>query len=62
VAHGDGSEKLERPRGEAPRRIWYRVDEVQLRRLRVSESAFLLWVLAALVLVWLVVALLLVFL
>lgn len=58
----DGNEKLERPRSEAPRRIWYRVDEIQLRRLRISESAFLLWVLAALVFAWLVVALLLVFL
>jgi hypothetical protein len=43
----------------APRRMWFRVEDVQLERLRLSETAFLLWVLAGLVFAWLVVALLL---
>ena len=59
MADGNGSENVERPRGEAPQRIWFRVEEVQLRRLRMSESAFLLWVLAALVFAWLILALVL---
>jgi hypothetical protein len=49
VEHGD--EK--RP----GRRFWFRVVEVELPGVRISETAFLLWVLALLVLVWLVVAL-----
>ena len=44
--------------GHSERR-WFRVEEVELPWLRVSETAFLLWVFALLVLVWLVVALLL---
>jgi hypothetical protein len=44
---------------ESRRRIWFHVEDVHLRWLPVSETAFLLWVLAALVLVWLVVALVL---
>ena len=44
--------------GRSERR-WFRVEEVELPWLRVSETAFLLWVFALLVLVWLVVALLL---
>jgi hypothetical protein len=49
------------PEGEGPpkRRFWFRVEEVELDWLPVSEAAFLLWVLAFLVLVWLVVALVL---
>jgi len=43
----------------AARRTWFRVEEVELKRLRLTETAFLLWVLAGLVLAWLVVALLL---
>jgi hypothetical protein len=42
--------------GAAGRRIWFRVEDVELKWLPVSETAFLLWVLAGLVLVWLVVA------
>jgi hypothetical protein len=38
------------------RRLWFQVVEVELSRLRLSESAFLLWVLALLVAIWLVVA------
>jgi len=55
----DGKGNLERPRGEAPRRLWFRVEEVELKWLRISETAFLLWVLAGLVLAWLIVALVL---
>jgi hypothetical protein len=55
----DGNGDLERPRGEAPRRLWFRVEEVELKWLRISETAFLLWVLAGLVLAWLIVALVL---
>ena len=49
VEHGDEN----RP----GRRFWFRVVEVELPGLRISETAFLLWVLALLVVVWLVVAL-----
>jgi hypothetical protein len=48
-------ETLGRP--GARRRIWFHVEDVELKWLPVSETAFLLWVLAGLVLVWLVVAL-----
>ena len=48
------AEGLERPQGR--RRIWLHVEDVKLTWLPVSETAFLLWVLAGLVLVWLVVA------
>jgi hypothetical protein len=43
----------------AGRRIWFHIEDVELKWLPVSETAFLLWVLAGLVLVWLVVALVL---
>jgi hypothetical protein len=58
VAEGDGTENLEQRPAEAPRRVWFHVAEVELKWLRISESAFLLWVLAGLVFAWLVVALL----
>ena len=48
------AEGLERPEGR--RRIWFHVEDVKLAWLPVSETAFLLWVLAGLVFVWLVVA------
>jgi hypothetical protein len=48
-------EVVERP--DARRRFWFHVQDVELKWLPVSETAFLLWVLAGLVLVWLVVAL-----
>jgi hypothetical protein len=51
IEHGDEN----RP----GRRFWFRVVEVELPGLRIGEPAFLLWVLALLVLVWVVVALLL---
>jgi hypothetical protein len=34
-------------------RIWFRVEEVEIRWLPISESAFLLWVLVLLIAVWL---------
>ena len=57
MADGDGSENLEQRPTEAPRRIWFHVEEVELKWLRISEAAFLLWVLSGLVCAWLVVAL-----
>jgi len=57
VADSNGSEKLEQGPNEAPRRLWFHLEEVELRWLHISETAFLLWVLAALVLAWLIVAL-----
>jgi hypothetical protein len=55
-------EALERAEGRPSRRIWFHIEEVELKWLPVSETAFLLWVLAFLVLVWLAVALVLFFL
>jgi hypothetical protein len=37
----------------APRRVWYRVEQVEINWLPISESAFLLWVLALLLVTWL---------
>jgi hypothetical protein len=37
----------------APDRVWFRVEQVEIRWLPVSESAFLLWVLVLLLVVWL---------
>ena len=48
------AEGLGRP--EDRRRIWFHVEDVKIGWLPVSETAFLLWVLAGLVFVWLVVA------
>jgi len=59
VADGNRNENVEQRRAEAPRRMWFHVEEVELKWLRMSETAFLLWVLAGLVLAWLVVALVL---
>jgi hypothetical protein len=41
------------------RRTWFLFEEVEIKWLPVSESAFLLWVLAALFGVWLVIGVLL---
>ena len=50
-----GGEIVERAEQDrAARRTWFSVKEVELSWLPVSEAAFLLWVLAALVFVWLV--------
>jgi hypothetical protein len=43
--------------GARPRRTWFLFEEVEIRWLPVSESAFLLWVLVFLVGVWLAIAL-----
>ena len=37
------------------RRLWFRVEEVQIRWLPVGEAAFLLWVLVVLLVAWLLV-------
>jgi hypothetical protein len=37
----------------AARRVWFRVEEVELSWLPVGEAAFLLWVLVLLLAVWL---------
>ena len=52
-------EIVEPPEAREGRRFWFQVEDVQLKWLPLGETAFLLWVLAALVLVWLVVALVL---
>lgn len=57
MAEGNRTDNAEPAPSEAPRRVWFHVEEVELRWLRLSETAFLLWVLAALVLAWLIVAL-----
>ena len=56
MAEGNRNENVE-PRPAKPRRLWFHLEEVELNWLRISETAFLLWVLAALVLAWLIVAL-----
>jgi hypothetical protein len=54
-AEAVGGEIVERAEQDGPaRRTWFSVKEVELSWLPVSEAAFLLWVLAALVFVWLV--------
>jgi hypothetical protein len=53
-------EILETPEARDGRRFWFQLEDVQVKWLPLSETAFLLWVLAGLVLVWLVVALVLV--
>jgi hypothetical protein len=51
--HAVAGEILERDEGgPVKRRTWFVIEEVELKWLPVSESAFLLWVLALLVLVW----------
>jgi len=57
MADGDRTENVEPRPADAPRRLWFHLEEVELKWLRMSEAAFLLWVLAALVLAWLIVAL-----
>jgi len=53
-------EILEPPEARDGRRFWFQLEDVQVRWLPLSEAAFLLWVLAGLVLIWLVVALVLI--
>jgi hypothetical protein len=40
--------------------LWFQLEDVQVKWLPLGETAFLLWVLAGLVLIWLVVALVLI--
>jgi hypothetical protein len=40
------------PKAGRTRRTWFLVEEVEIKWLPVSESAFLLWVLLALMLIW----------
>jgi hypothetical protein len=40
-------------RSKRARRIWFRVEQVEIRWLPVSEASFLLWVLVLLLAVWL---------
>jgi hypothetical protein len=46
-------ERVERSEQPDARRVWFRVEEVEIRWLPVGEAAFLLWVLVALLAVWL---------
>jgi hypothetical protein len=54
-AHAASGEILGDAGDGAPRRAWFRIEEVELDWLPVRESAFLLWVLALLAAVWLAV-------
>jgi hypothetical protein len=45
------------PEAERTRRTWFLLEEVEIKWLPVSESAFLLWVLLALVLIWVLIGL-----
>ena len=58
MADGNGTENLEQRATDAPRRLWFHVEEIELKWLPMGETAFLLWVLAGLVLAWVIVALL----
>jgi hypothetical protein len=40
------------PKAGRTRRTWFFIEEVEIKWLPVSESAFLLWVLLALLLIW----------
>ena len=39
-------------RAKPVKRVWFRIEEVEISWLPVSESAFLLWVLVLLLAVW----------
>jgi hypothetical protein len=43
----------EERKSRAARRVWFRIEEVELTWLPVGEAAFLLWVLVLLLAVWL---------
>jgi hypothetical protein len=45
------------PKAGRTRRTWFFIEEVEVRWLPVSESAFLLWVLLALLLIWVLIGL-----
>jgi hypothetical protein len=52
-------EVLEPEEKGSPKRTWFFVDEVEIKWLPMSEGAFLLWVLVALVALWVGIAVLL---
>jgi hypothetical protein len=41
------------PESRNARRTWFRIEQVEIKWLPISEPAFLLWVLALLLIVWL---------
>ena len=45
------------PKAGRTRRTWFLIEEVQIKWLPVSESAFLLWVLLAMLLSWVLIGL-----
>jgi hypothetical protein len=45
------------PKAGRTRRTWFFIQEVEIKWLPVSESAFLLWVLFALLLIWMLIGL-----
>jgi hypothetical protein len=45
------------PKAGRIRRTWFFIEEVEVKWLPVSESAFLLWVLLALLLIWVLIGL-----
>jgi hypothetical protein len=45
------------PKAGRTKRTWFVVEEVEVKWLPVSESAFLLWVLLALLLIWVLIGL-----
>jgi hypothetical protein len=45
------------PKAGRTRRTWFFIEEVEIKWLPVSESAFLLWVLVALLLTWVLIGL-----
>jgi hypothetical protein len=52
MSKSDVDGKLTTPK-VAPRRIWFRVEQVEISWLPVGEAAFLLWVLVLLLAAWL---------
>ena len=52
MSNVDADSKLSSP-NVTQRRIWFRVEQVEIRWLPFNESAFLLWVLAVLLVAWL---------
>lgn len=43
------------PKARRARRTWFFIEEVEIKWLPVSESAFLLWVLVLLLVIWLLI-------
>jgi hypothetical protein len=52
MRNSDVDRKLVTPKA-APRRVWFRVEQVEISWLPVGEAAFLLWVLVLLLAIWL---------